>query len=87
VANWEAAGRPLSGERPGEGEVIATAKSVGEIVRYSSGTPRPDAVGDIEALSMWAGQSVAMVHRVQPAAEIVREINERARAILSQLAE
>ena len=87
VANWEAAGRPPSGKRPGEGEVIATAKSVGEIVRYSSGTPRPDAVGDIEALSMWAGQGVAMVHKVQPAAEIVREINEGARAILRRLAE
>jgi NAD(P)H-dependent flavin oxidoreductase YrpB (nitropropane dioxygenase family) len=87
VANWEAAGRPPSGTRPGEGEVIATAKSVGEIVQYSSGTPRPDAVSDIEALSMWAGQGVAMVHKVQPAAEIVREINEGARAILRRLAE
>ena len=87
VANWERAGCPPPGKRPGEGEVIATAKSVGEIVRYSSVTPRPDAVGDIEALSMWAGQGVAMVHKVQPAAEIVREINEGARAILSQLAE
>ncbi len=87
VANWEAAGRPPSGKRPGEGEVIATSESRGEIVRYRSYTPGPDAVGDIEALSMWAGQGVAMVHKVQPAAEIVREINDGARAILRRLAE
>ena len=87
VANWEAAGRPQSGKRPGEGEVIATSESRGEIVRYRSYTPGPDAVGDIEALSLWAGQSVAMVHNIQPAAEIVREITEDAQAILQRLAE
>ena len=87
VDAWEAAGRPPSGKRPGEGEIIATSKSRGEIVRYSSYTPGPDADGDIEALSMWAGQSVAMVHEIKPAAEIVREINKDAQAILRQLAE
>ena len=30
--------------------------------------------GDIEALSMWAGQSVAQARRVQPAADIVAEL-------------
>jgi len=87
VARWEAAGRPPSGKRPGEGVVIATSNIVGDIVRYRSYTPGADAVGDIEALSMWAGQSVAVVHKVQPAAEIVREIRDDAWAILRRLAE
>src|SRR5580693_6681596 len=39
VAAWEAAGRPASGQRPGEGEVVATSKSRGPIVRYRSYTP------------------------------------------------
>src|SRR5262249_45343395 len=38
VDAWEAAGRPPSGRRPGEGEVIATSRSVGPIVRYQSYT-------------------------------------------------
>ena len=87
VTDWEAAGRPPPGRRPGEGEIIATAESVGEIERYACVTPRPDAVGAIEAMPMWAGQGVALVHRVQPAAEILREIHEDARGILRRLAD
>jgi NAD(P)H-dependent flavin oxidoreductase YrpB (nitropropane dioxygenase family) len=87
VEAWEAAGRPASGRRPGEGEVIATSRSSGPIVRYQSYTPGPDAEGDIDALSLWAGQSVGLVSKLQPAREIVREIAEEARLILRQLAQ
>jgi NAD(P)H-dependent flavin oxidoreductase YrpB (nitropropane dioxygenase family) len=51
VAAWEAAGRPPSGKRLGEGEVIATSPTSGQIVRYQSYTPGADAEGDIEALT------------------------------------
>ena len=85
VEAWEAAGRPASGQRPGEGEVIATSRSSGPIVRYQSYTPGPDVEGDIDALSLWAGQSVGLVSKLQPAGEIVREIAEEARLILRQV--
>jgi nitronate monooxygenase len=85
VAGWEDAGRPKTGARPGEGEVVATSKSRGPIVRYRSYTPGADAEGDIDALSLWAGQGVGLVHRVQPAAEIVREIISEAQIILDRL--
>ena len=39
------------------------SKSRGDIVRYRSYTPAADASGNIEALSLWAGQSVAMVRK------------------------
>ncbi|MBR0795164.1 nitronate monooxygenase [Bradyrhizobium jicamae] len=86
VDAWEAAGKPVSGKRPGEGEVVATSKTGGPIVRYQSVTAGPDAEGDIDALSLWAGQGVGLVSRVQPAAEIVREIAEEARLVLRRLA-
>jgi len=85
VDAWEAAGRPATGQRPGEGDVVATSKSRGPIVRYRSYTPAADAEGDIDALSLWAGQSVALIHKVQPAAEIVREIVSEAQTILLRL--
>jgi len=85
VEAWEAAGRPPSGKRPGEGEVIARSPSSGPVVRYQSYTPGPDAEGDIDALSLWAGQSVGLVTKVQPAGDIVREIADEARAILRRL--
>src|SRR3954462_9793034 len=85
VDAWEAAGRPASGQRPGEGEVIATSRSIGPIVRYQSYTPVADVEGDIDALSLWAGQSVGLVSKLQPAGEIVREIAEEARMIIKKI--
>jgi NAD(P)H-dependent flavin oxidoreductase YrpB (nitropropane dioxygenase family) len=71
---WEAAGRPADGSRPGEGEVIAHFPSGEAIVRYEPGAPLVGTTGDIEALSLWAGQSVALATKCQPAAEIVAEL-------------
>lgn len=81
VAAWEDAGRPGPGARPGEGEVIGQVGSEA-LRRYDAVTPRPDFAGDIDAMSLWAGQGVELVRREQPAAEIVREIVEEARAVL-----
>lgn len=71
VRAWEAAGRPGPGGRPGEGEQIARQAGGQPVVRYSSALPLEGTTGDIEALSLWAGQSVALAKRPQPAAAIV----------------
>jgi nitronate monooxygenase len=63
---WEAAGSPPSGERPGEGEEVA-----GGIPRYASNPPPAGTEGDIEAMAMYAGQSVRAIAEVEPAAAIV----------------
>ena len=39
--------------------------------------------GDIDELSLWAGQGVGLVHEVLPAAEIVRRTVDDATRILS----
>ena len=87
VEDWEATGRPPSGKRPGEGEVIVTSGSRGPIVRYRSYTPGTDAEGDIDALSLWAGQSVGLVSKMQSASDIVHDIANEARLILRRLAQ
>jgi NAD(P)H-dependent flavin oxidoreductase YrpB (nitropropane dioxygenase family) len=74
---WEAAGRPAPGSRPGEGEVIAHFASGDPILRYSPAPPMVGTTGEIEALSLWAGQSVALARQRQPAAEIVTELVSR----------
>jgi nitronate monooxygenase len=74
AAAWEAAGRPLPGGRPGEGEIIARAASGEPIVRYSSALALEGTTGDVAALSLWAGQSVGLAKRTQPAADIVAEL-------------
>ena len=71
---WTAAGRPPTGQRPGEGDVIAHFASGEPIVRYEPAPPMVGTTGDIEALSLRAGQSVALARKTQPAAEIVAEL-------------
>lgn len=71
---WEAAGRPDSGNRPGEGESIARRPSGETIARYSSAMPLEGTTGDVDALSLWAGQSVALATTTRSAADIVAEL-------------
>ena len=71
---WEAAGSPPPGSRPGEGDVVAHFASGESIVRYEPAPPMVGTTGDIEALSLWAGQSVALAKQRQPAADIVAEL-------------
>jgi ketosteroid isomerase-like protein len=71
---WEAAGRPELGSRPGEDDLVAHFASGDPILRYSPAPPMVGTTGEIEALSLWAGQSVALAKQPQPAAEIVAEL-------------
>ncbi len=48
-----------------------------DILRYSPAPPRPDTTGDIDAMSLWAGQSVALATTRLPAATIVAELVSR----------
>ena len=82
---WEAAGRPQPGQRPGEGDVVAFSPTNGDVLRYQSKTPSADLTGDVEAISMWAGQGVSMVRKVETAGEIVREIVAEAKAVLDRI--
>lgn len=77
AAAWEDAGRPPSGQRPGEGEPVAAGPGGRPVMRYSSATALAGMTGEIEALSLWAGQSVALADRPLPAAEIVQGLVSR----------
>ncbi len=85
VDEWERAGQHPPGDRPGEGESVATRANGSAISRYASSTPAAGMEGDIEAMSMWAGQSVALVRRTQPAADIVAEIVGEAERVVREL--
>jgi NAD(P)H-dependent flavin oxidoreductase YrpB (nitropropane dioxygenase family) len=87
VEAWEAAGRPPAGQRPGEGEVIGLSPAGGQVIRYQAYTPAAKTEGDIEAMSLWAGQSVGLVSTVRPAGEIVREISDQAESLIRRLAQ
>ena len=82
---WEDAGRLPLGQRPGEGDVVASTSTGDDVLRYQSKTPSADLTGNIEAISMWAGQGVSMVKEVQSAGEIVRELVNEAEVTLKRI--
>jgi NAD(P)H-dependent flavin oxidoreductase YrpB (nitropropane dioxygenase family) len=72
--------------RPDE-VVIGETRMAGQampVVRFASHPPNREARGDVEAMSLLAGQSVGLVHEVTPAATIVREMIEGAHQIIAQ---
>jgi nitronate monooxygenase len=81
---WEASGSPRSGARPGEGEVIATSADGSAIMRYSISLPRPGMVGKVEAMALYAGQSVGLISQLQSAHDIVKEVADEAIRSLQQ---
>jgi len=82
---WVEAGRPPHGDRPGEGDVLATHTSGYQVSRYESYTATAELEGDIEALALFAGQGVGLVTEVQPAADIVRDIADEAQITIQNL--
>lgn len=89
VRQWEAAGKPRSGQRPGEGTTVGAVTRAGEtweVPRYSASMPTPQFSGDIESLSWWAGQSCALVHDIKPAGQIVHDVVREAQEVIDRLA-
>jgi len=82
---WEAAGCPASGQRPGEGSVVGTMPMVGttlEVPKYGIFPPMPGFSGDIEFAALYAGESCSLVNDIKPAAQIVRDVIHEAEEII-----
>lgn len=87
---WVAAGRPTSGQRPGEGTSIGrktmTSGKVRDWPRYAVGMATPDFDGDVGFAPMWAGESCSVVNDIKPAGEIVRDlVRDAAEALASTI--
>jgi NAD(P)H-dependent flavin oxidoreductase YrpB (nitropropane dioxygenase family) len=87
LQEWEAAGRPPPGQRPGEGIPIGSFRGpAGELVpwpRYAVGVATADFDGDIEYAPLWAGESCSVVNDLKPAARIVRDLVRDAETALA----
>jgi NAD(P)H-dependent flavin oxidoreductase YrpB (nitropropane dioxygenase family) len=82
IEAWETAGRPPPGARPGEDDTLATDRAGEPVKRYQSTSPRAELDGEIEALSLWAGQSVGLVNDIRPVRDVVASIAAEAAAAL-----
>ncbi len=88
IKEWEAAGRPPSGKRPGEGTSIGKRRNLSgqseDWPRYAIGSAPPDFDGDIEYAPLWAGESCTVVNDIKPAGDIVRNLVRDAEAALRE---
>ena len=90
VREWEAAGQPAPGARPGEGTTIGTTRradgSTVDVVRYGANMPNGSFDGDIDLASLWCGESAVLVKDIKPAGDIVRDVAREADAVLAAMA-
>ncbi len=87
--DWEAAGRPPSGSRPGEGTSIGTRIypwSTTDWIRYAPGMATREFDGDLDLAPLWAGESCSVVNDIKPAGDIVRDLVRDAAAELAEKA-
>jgi NAD(P)H-dependent flavin oxidoreductase YrpB (nitropropane dioxygenase family) len=86
VNEWERAGRPAPGNRPGEGVAIITMNRPDvevPLVNYTAMPPTDYTEGEIERLAFYAGQSCSLVNEILPAGEIVRRIAAEASELIA----
>ena len=84
VSEWEDAGRPPPGKRPGEGTIIGSVDRAGqsiEVVRHSAIPPLPGFQGDTEYYCLYAGESCTLVNDIRPAGQIVRDVIREAEQV------
>ena len=90
VMEWDAAGRPSSGQRPEENTIIGTlqrgSKSV-EVPRYWALCATADFSGDLEYVALHTGESCGLVNDIKPAAEIAHSLMNEASHVVARLHE
>jgi nitronate monooxygenase len=72
--NWESAGCPPTGRRPGERDVVATRAPDRKLSRYSIAAPSFGSEGTVTDLAMYAGRSVQVIRDIPHAGELVSRL-------------
>jgi NAD(P)H-dependent flavin oxidoreductase YrpB (nitropropane dioxygenase family) len=86
VEQWlgdEDRGQESRPDEPAIGRTVVGGQPM-SVLRFMGLPPNCDASGDIESMDLLAGQGVGLVGKIKPAGEIVRELVDEARKIVSQ---
>jgi len=85
LRRWRQDGSAVAGARPGEADIVARRADGTPVVRYDYAPPVVGMSGDLEAMANHAGQSAGVVKERQPAADIVRQVTDKAERVLHAL--
>ncbi|MBV8130626.1 MAG: hypothetical protein JO114_23500, partial [Planctomycetaceae bacterium] len=86
VQEWlgqEARGQESRPDEPPVGQTVVGGQPL-PVLRFMGLPPNCDAIGDIESMDLLAGQGVGLVGEIKPAGQIVHELVEEARQIVSR---
>jgi NAD(P)H-dependent flavin oxidoreductase YrpB (nitropropane dioxygenase family) len=86
VQQWlgqEARGQESRPDEPVVGRTVIGGQPM-PVPRFVSLPPNCDAGGEIDSMSLLAGQGVGLVREVKPAGQIVHELVEEARQLIAQ---
>lgn len=72
--NWEAAGGPLEGKKPGEKDLIANHPKQGNVERYSGMPPSIGYTGNLDDMVMYAGTGVSKIDDIPSASELIERL-------------
>jgi len=87
VAEWDAAGRPPPGERPGEGDAVASLPDGTTVERFDDVPPVAGVTGDPDSLPQYAGQSAGTTDAIRPASEVVTSLVQEAASTIEGAAD
>jgi NAD(P)H-dependent flavin oxidoreductase YrpB (nitropropane dioxygenase family) len=86
VRQWlgqEARGQESRPDEPAVGQTVIGGQPM-PVLRFMGFPPNSDATGDIDSMDLLAGQGVGLVGELKPARQIVGQLVEEARQIISQ---
>ncbi len=72
--NWEAAGGPLAGNKPGEKDIIANHPQRGNVERYATMPPIQGHTGNLDDMVMYAGTGVSKIDDIPSASELIERL-------------
>jgi nitronate monooxygenase len=72
--DWETAGCPQPGQRPGEDEVLAEGSAYDTIIRYDDSPPVETTKGHILECCLYAGTGCGSINNIPPAAQLLSDI-------------
>ena len=82
--NWEAAGCPPKGSRPGEDDVVASLPSGAQILRYADDPPLKSMQGTLLDCCLYAGLGVTQITDVPSVHTLVNQLWEEAQSFKTE---
>lgn len=82
LEQWEAAGCPPIGGRPGEGDTMGHTQTGDPIRRYDETAPRRGMTGDTLAMCLYAGTSCGVIDDIPTVAELMPRLWADCEAVL-----